>query len=1287
MYTKNSILCTILILACPILLSAQTMLNLDEETNLVQYPGTTLSCQVNLEGPGQLEILLEGWQSTTYSELDYDRIYVYGPTMEPIGFANSTDESDPYLWRMLGNPDMLTTPINQGGTYTIALHSGENYGWPYGQTTQAYSILVSQVLVDDVFEPNDEIATASPLSFDMTYEAYQWKSVGYTNVATGDIDFYRLTLPTAGTVEIATTDWISTYRWPNDNDYVKVYDESGRRVYRGPNLANGPQSFTVSDPGDYFIELYSGDGVSMDPYEVTFGFTENPAGLNIILNVPEEYGSIQEALDLADPGDTVLVQPGTYMENISWPGTQGINLISTGGPQNTIIDGNRDFSVIEFIEMVMAGSDSTTLIQGFRITNGNAFMSGGGINIEFMQHSLTLRDVEIVDNLSEMHGGGLSAQGGAVNLENVVIANNHSMERGGGIDLVNVTLNAINLTMDGNTSDMSAAAMYVFDGNIHISQSVFHRNISEIEGTAIEHALEEWVLYPIGNLNITTSNFAGNGIAVKNTHIWTSQLEDNYWGAASGAFDPEDNPEGTGEEVMGRCDVHPWLTSENVDAPMLPPATMSIDSSGADYIAISWTPSGASDIAGYKVFYNTNQQGFPYAQVIDVGLDTTYLFENINLNSTYYIAVTAVDTDGNQSWYSEEKSAYSRAVSIENIHLIDEANLERVTHQNPTFAYDYIDVPSMSQMSYQIQVSTDNTFAEIDMWNTGLVNSSAQEIMYAGQALLDGNTYHVRVRAGENDMLSDWIGLTFRMNTAPGQPALIAPQDSIIVDSNPTLSATSTQDADEDTLFYQLLLYSDPYRNGLISSSPQYENVNDEFNWQIDTQLDENQTYYWSAGVTDTYEWTWSDELRSFTYDTRNDPPGEAYLWEPRRNAETGLTPTFEWFRADDPDPGETICSYTLYIDSPVPGLQVYDVGTNTSFTLSEPLIDNTEYYWMVVARDDQGLEQEIHSPYRRFVTNTQNEDPSVAELIAPDSVIVLTLHPELHWTPVLDHDPNDIISYEVHWWKQGEDIQDSALTAMNHTIIEQELEDNSQYNWMVISMDNSGGLSHSLETAFWTDLIPEAPVAFALLSPDDNTAGLSRTPSFLWEAARDPDPLDYVTYTAQIALDSSFTNIVLEPLELYHNGFELEAGNQLEDNTEYWWRVVAVDTDSLSTVSEVFKFTVGTVSLSSEAHLPTEYVLEQNYPNPFNPSTTIKFGLPESANVQMAIYDIRGKLITTVESGTKQAGWYEYTWNGLTDFGEPVSTGLYFSRLKVTGLTAGGAGSYTKTIKMVYLQ
>jgi len=93
----------------------------------------------------------------------------------------------------------------------------------------------------------------------------------------------------------------------------------------------------------------------------------------------------------------------------------------------------------------------------------------------------------------------------------------------------------------------------------------------------------------------------------------------------------------------------------------------------------------------------------------------------------------------------------------------------------------------------------------------------------------------------------------------------------------------------------------------------------------------------------------------------------------------------------------------------------------------------------------------------------------------------------------------------------------------------------------------------------------------------------------------------------------------------------------------------------------------------------PRTFTLEQNYPNPFNPTTNIRFGLPEAAEISLVIYDVRGNEVRTMESAARSAGWYEVKWNGRNNQDQLVDTGVYFARI-----TAGG---YRDVIKMTYLK
>ena len=91
------------------------------------------------------------------------------------------------------------------------------------------------------------------------------------------------------------------------------------------------------------------------------------------------------------------------------------------------------------------------------------------------------------------------------------------------------------------------------------------------------------------------------------------------------------------------------------------------------------------------------------------------------------------------------------------------------------------------------------------------------------------------------------------------------------------------------------------------------------------------------------------------------------------------------------------------------------------------------------------------------------------------------------------------------------------------------------------------------------------------------------------------------------------------------------------------------------------------------------EFSLFQNYPNPFNASTTISFTLPHRTFLSLQIYDAMGRLINKLVQQNLSAGSYKFTWSGQNEAGLPVSSGLYFCKLK--------AGDYTATKKLILIK
>ena len=89
---------------------------------------------------------------------------------------------------------------------------------------------------------------------------------------------------------------------------------------------------------------------------------------------------------------------------------------------------------------------------------------------------------------------------------------------------------------------------------------------------------------------------------------------------------------------------------------------------------------------------------------------------------------------------------------------------------------------------------------------------------------------------------------------------------------------------------------------------------------------------------------------------------------------------------------------------------------------------------------------------------------------------------------------------------------------------------------------------------------------------------------------------------------------------------------------------------------------------------IPSEFSLSQNYPNPFNPSTVISYGIPKDAYVDITVYDLLGKKVSSLVNEYKPAGSYNVTFNAAN-----LPSGTYIYTIK--------AGSYVSSKKMVLMK
>ena len=117
----------------------------------------------------------------------------------------------------------------------------------------------------------------------------------------------------------------------------------------------------------------------------------------------------------------------------------------------------------------------------------------------------------------------------------------------------------------------------------------------------------------------------------------------------------------------------------------------------------------------------------------------------------------------------------------------------------------------------------------------------------------------------------------------------------------------------------------------------------------------------------------------------------------------------------------------------------------------------------------------------------------------------------------------------------------------------------------------------------------------------------------------------------------------------------------QIQIDVEY------VGGESCQNISRGYFTIVEDVSnVTGEDVLPQKYSLMCNYPNPFNPRTTIIYDLPEQTRVDLVIYDIAGRLVSSpVRGEMRNVGRHRIVWDGRDLNGRVVAAGVYFYRLE----------------------
>nr|ABZ07815.1 putative FG-GAP repeat protein [uncultured marine microorganism HF4000_ANIW141I9] len=268
-----------------------------------------------------------------------------------------------------------------------------------------------------------------------------------------------------------------------------------------------------------------------------------------------------------------------------------------------------------------------------------------------------------------------------------------------------------------------------------------------------------------------------------------------------------------------------------------------------------------------------------------------------------------------------------------------------------------------------------------------------------------------------------------------------------------------------------------------------------------------------------------------------------------------------------------------------------------------------------------------------------------------------------------------------------------AVIVAMNTDTLSVSLVDNWNGSSSIMVVVSDGSATDTTSFELTVNAVNDAPSSFALNEQDSVYITMANFDSdsivFAWDESADVDD-DELTYhfTAELVINGQLTTeydttLTANALKIdYQSVFdEIYAAQAMLAAIEW---DVSVSDGVEEVMAENGPLTVGVnasdaVLSINEELLPEKFALHQNYPNPFNPVTTLRYDLPEQANVNIIIYDMLGRQVRTLLNQTQDAGYRSVIWNATNDYGKPVSAGVYLYKIQ--------AGEFVQTRKMVLLK
>ncbi len=1054
--------------------------------------------------------------------------------------------------------------------------------------------------------------------------------------------------------------WLATPIWTSG----PVASGDGNLVYGGPALV---------DLTTYFLRLRVHDGTEWGDW--------SSAVVRVSLTgrrrVPDDHATISAAVAAAFDGDSVIVGPGTYRENIDFDG-KVVVLTSSDGPDVTIItsttywqsalitlNGSRGVSTISNLTFQNPGGQGILLNGAAALVEGCIFTNCGRtpLYVDSTTDQVVVRNNQFLNSCNNgTSGGGIRIANGSALVESNWFNNLGLSGYGGGICLSDTK----NCTIKNNLFTNNKANL---GGAIRASNSL--------------------------KLKIHGNTFVGNQTTVQ--AVYTP----GRYGGSCLAF-----TQSNGNDVDVRNNIFAnngpgWAVLSNVNvACNYNDAYMNAD---GNYFGV--TP-GTRSISADPMFADSAHSDF-------------HLTAGSPCIDTGDPAAEFVDADGTRGDIGAFPYQSPQILPVaENINVGDEVQ-DHVMSLSPTFYWSFKDTVGTQQF-YELQLAAfPTTWEGGGIWTTGEVTSVDTLAAYSGPALTRGTNYIARVHVSNGTNWGSWKYLFIHINAGPSTPQFTPahyPGNRHIEG----LSFSGCTDPEKDSVYYDIQFARDSAMENIITQVEHSPSPSLKLNFDGELAT----VYHWRARATDGYITTpWVQtthttcglggtvELLAPTGPEFTCGQTVRFVLSIQNDQTKPITAVVNGFTISSPD-GATFDPIVVKwaLEGPVWDSAYLEGGMTFTSIHHNETVDSVTFVGSIMPL--AGYKLPPGAGGIAWYIETQVSCDDIGKEICIDNFDYLPNGSNTWGWYYGDFPGRDWTGHTYPVWGgpycftiasccqgvRGDVNQDGVectigdISALiDHLFIScpplaciDESNLNADPERAITISDITYGVDHLFisqrDLISCTQTVPVPQAKMAAVEPTLWRSVSNDTTSLFLST-------DMVLRGVQLSLVGKGTAPARKLTEL---GLDLVQGRHGDT-----LKVGLVDLDSSAVIEkgewvlisvpgeyEVVKAQAADmvhrdVSLAvkdGNPNLPTRFELSQNYPNPFNPVTTIEFALPKANAVKLTIFNILGQTVDVLVDREMPAGYHRVDWNA-----SQYASGVYFYRIK--------AGEFLETRKMLLLK